>query len=417
LKIVYLHQYFNTRESAGGTRSYEMARRLVAAGHEVHMITSKRESGSGEAGGWFVTDEDGIQVHRLPVPYSNRMSNAQRIKAFLRFAWGAGPRAAAVGGDVVFATSTPLTIALPAVYAAKKNKIPLVFEVRDLWPELPIAIGALKNPAAIAAARRLERFAYHHSARVVVLSPGMKAGVVAAGYPEARVTVIPNGCDLDLFGAGPEAGRELRREYAWLGERPLVIYAGTVGEINGVDWLARLAAAVLPLDPDIRFLVVGDGKDKANVKAEAEKLGVMDRNFFMMPAVPKSRMPGWLSAADLAISVFVDLEAMWANSANKFFDALSAGRPAAINYGGWQADILRESGAGLALDVNDIDGSAKVLAKALGDRPWLAKAGVAARKTAEERFSRDKLAGRLESVLREAADERKGAEKDVVLSG
>ena len=109
MKIIYLHQYFNTLEMSGGTRSYEMARRLAAAGHEVHMVTSWR-SDDGRSPEWFVTDESGIKTHWLPVPYSNHMSYRERISAFFRFAFLAMSKAKELGGDVIFATSTPLSL-------------------------------------------------------------------------------------------------------------------------------------------------------------------------------------------------------------------------------------------------------------------------------------------------------------------
>ena len=198
MKIIYLHQYFNTLEMSGGTRSYEMARRLAAAGHEVHMVTSWR-SDDGRSPEWFVTDESGIKTHWLPVPYSNHMSYRERISAFFRFAFLAMSKAKELGGDVIFATSTPLTIAIPAVFASRKKKIPMVFEVRDLWPELPIAMGALRNPVLQWLAHRLERWAYKNAEAVVALSPGMKYGVVNTGYPANRVAVIPNSSDLSLI--------------------------------------------------------------------------------------------------------------------------------------------------------------------------------------------------------------------------
>ncbi|NLB60028.1 MAG: glycosyltransferase family 4 protein, partial [Lentisphaerae bacterium] len=312
MKIIYLHQYFNTPTMAGGTRSYEMARRLTAAGHEVHMVTSWRKDDNRR--GWYRTEDAGIQVHWLPVPYSNRMKYPARIKAFCRFAFAAARKAASLGGDIIFATSTPLTIALSAVYAARRNRIPMVFEVRDLWPEVPIAVGALKSPVLKMAARWLERFAYHNSRHIVVLSPGMKEGVIKTGYPAERVTVIPNGCDIDFFNTGPEPGKLLRQQYPWLQDRPLVIYAGTIGTVNGVDYLARIAAAVGDLDKEVRILIIGEGIGEKKLHQEAKKLGVVGNNLFVMPKIPKEFMPGWLAAADMAFSVFIDTKAMWANS-------------------------------------------------------------------------------------------------------
>ncbi len=407
MRVLYLHQYFNTPEMPGGTRSYELARRLVSAGHEVDMITSQWQTKKSDKKTWFQTNESGINVHWLPLPYSNKMSYRNRIKVFFKFALLAGPKARSIGADVVFATSTPLTIILPAIYAAKKNDIPLIFEVRDLWPEIPIAVGALKNPLAIFTSRLLERFAYRKSTHIIALSPGIKTGITTTGYPETQVTMIPNSSDLDLFDVDRQAGLEVRRQHKWLGQRPLVAYTGTLGLVNGLEYLVRLAKATLAINPEIRFVVIGSGREENKVRHKAEQSGVLGVNFFMVPDIPKHEIPKWLSAADIATSLFIDLEALWANSANKFFDALAAGKPIAINYGGWQANLIQEANAGLVLTANDPTSSAKVLAKAVTDKHWLATAGESARRLAVDHFDRDKLASKLEKVLSRAFQPKK----------
>ena len=182
MKILYLHQYFNHPGMSGGTRSYETARRLVAMGHEVHIITSWRKNKKNKS--WFETNVEGIHVHWLPINYSNKMNYNSRIKAFLKFAIFSTLKTISIKGDIIFATSTPLTIAIPAVFASKKLNIPLVFEVRDLWPELPIAMGAIRNPILKFLAKKLEYFAYKNSSSVIALSPGMRDGVIASGYPK-----------------------------------------------------------------------------------------------------------------------------------------------------------------------------------------------------------------------------------------
>ncbi|QKT04808.1 glycosyltransferase family 4 protein [Ectothiorhodospiraceae bacterium 2226] len=402
MRIVYLHQYFNTPSMPGGTRSYEMARRLVSKGHEVNVITSSRDTNSCGTG-WRVTRESGISVHWYPVPYSNSMGFSQRVRAFVQFALAAARRAGRMDCDLVFATSTPLTIALPAAFAARRRGVPMVFEVRDLWPELPVAIGALKNPVGIMLARMLERFAYRNARRVVALSPGMREGVIKAGYPARHVHVVPNSCDLDLFEHAADGGHRFRRTLDWLGDRPLVLYAGTLGAINGVGYLVEVAAAMREILPEARFLIVGEGREEQTVRSKARELGVLDETLFMMSAMPKDRMPEVLGAADVAVSLFIDLPEMWANSANKFFDALAAGRAVAINYGGWQAELLTCSGAGVVLPPNDARVAAERLAGLLGDRDSCREAGLKARQLGEERFSRNRLADELEAVLLEAA--------------
>jgi glycosyltransferase involved in cell wall biosynthesis len=412
VKIVYIHQYFRTRQMSGGTRSFEMARRLVAMGHEVDLVTSDNEPPVGASPGWRITNEDGIRVHWYPVPYSNNMSYSDRIKSFFAFAWKSARRAASISADVIYASSTPLTVALPGVYAARKQRIPMVFEVRDLWPDMPISMGALNNRFAIAAARRLERFAYRRSKHVVALSPEMKAGVTSRGKRDDEVTVIPNGCDLDLFPAPAADGAAFRAAHAWLGDRPLVLYAGAVAKLNGLEYLVELALQMLGLDPEVRFLLVGNGNDRDRLRDKARSVGVLDRNLFFIDSVRKSQVPAVLSAATIATSTVVDVPGVSANSANKFFDSLAAARPIAINHVGWLADIIREKDCGLVLPPHDVPAAARQVIAAVRNESWLRDAGIRARQTAERLFDRDRLAAKLESVLNTAVERQSRKEQE-----
>lgn len=402
MRITYLHQYFTTPEMPGGTRSYEMARRLVAMGHEVNMVTSWREADGRK--GWFVTDEAGIKVHWLPVPYFNRMGFGERIRAFFQFALRSAQRAAALDADIVFATSTPLTIALPAVYAARRRKVPMVFEVRDLWPEMPIAMGALQSPLQIRAARALESWAYRHAAAVVALSPGMKQGVVDTGYSARQVAVIPNSSDNQEFAFDAEAAQRFRAAQPWLGDKPLLIYAGTFGRVNGVGYAVELAKALLALGSDSRLLLVGDGAERDAVIEQARAAGVYEQNLFFETMMTKREIPALFSAATMASSLFIDLPEMRVNSANKFFDTLAAGKPIFLNYGGWMHDLVTAHDCGIAAWGRSIEEVAQELHQRLHDLEWLEKAGAASRDLAETHFDRDILAQQLEQVLVAAVD-------------
>lgn len=383
---------------SGGTRSYEMARRMVAAGHEVHMVTSYREQDS-DREGWFQTEEAGIQVHWYPVPYSNHMGFLQRVAAFFAFAFAARKKAVELEGDIIFATSTPLTIALPAVPAARRKKIPMVFEVRDLWPEMPIAVGALKNPVLRFAARRLEHWAYHKAEAVVALSPGMKEGVLRTGYPANKVAVIPNSSDNAEFSHDAEAAARFRAERDWLGDKPLLVYTGTFGAVNGVGYLVPVATELLRINSDIRILLVGDGAEKDKVVREAESAGVLGQNLFIEGNLPKREIPALLNAANMASALFIDLPEMRPNSANKFFDALASGTPVLLNYGGWMHDLVNTHGCGLALWQYPVAEVAAELESKMHDRDWLSDAEQSARQLAEDCFARDKLADQLTQVL------------------
>jgi len=395
MKITYLHQYFNTPLMSGGTRSYEMAKRLVALGHEVNLVTTSRINNGHK--GWFSTYESGIKVHWLSLPYSNHFTYRERIIAFLKFALAAGRKASTFQSDVIFATSTPLTIALPAFYASRRLGLPMVFEVRDLWPELPIAMGALKSPILCRAAKILEKFAYNSSKEVVALSPGMVDGVAATGFPPAHITEIPNGSDIDMFYPSHELRHSFRSEFGISEDKILIVYVGTFGRINDCSYMVRLAAA-LASDSRFHFLMIGDGFEHDLLLSESKKLGVLNQNLQILDPVSKQKVPRILAAADISTSLFLPLREMEVNSANKFFDGLSSGCCVAVNYGGWQARILRDYGAGLQMS-RDVVLAAQQLQDFIRVPGRLKQAKMAARQLAVDQFARDELALRLENVL------------------
>jgi glycosyltransferase involved in cell wall biosynthesis len=404
MRIVYIHQYFNTPGMPGATRSYELARRFVAAGHDVDMITTDRSDRiGGTRSNIRETREAGIRVHWLPVPYSNRLGYVARIRAFFDFAFRASSLGARTDADIVFATSTPLTVALPGIYAARRQGIPMIFEVRDLWPEVPIAVGALNSCIARMAARLLERVAYAKSAHIVALSPAMKDGIVAAGYPADQVTVVPNMSNTDEFDPRQNSGASFREQHAWLQSRPLVLYTGTIGLINNLTYMVGLAAEMRVIDPEVRFLIMGTGREEETVRRAAIAAGVLGNNLFILPLIAKNELPELLSAATFATSFVLNVEATWGNSANKIFDAFAAGRPLAINHGGWQADLLNETNAGIVLHPTDIPHAARQLSQRMNDKEWLQNARKSSRKLAEERFSADTAAS---AVLRVLTDTR-----------
>jgi glycosyltransferase involved in cell wall biosynthesis len=258
MKVVYLHQYFTTASSAGGTRSYEFARRLVRDGHEVDIVTSDR-TGLSSPKTWTVAEVEGFRVHSIGQPYSNSMGPRRRIAAFLGFALQASRKARSLEGDVVFATSTPLTIVLPGLAAVFGRRTPFVMEVRDLWPSVPIALGYLQNPLIRALARGLERFAYKRARKIVALSEGMASGVRAAGGAANKIAVIPNMSDTARFRSGGDGAFDFSLRYPELADRPFIIYTGTFGRVNGVDYMVKLAKHYASIDSNLALYAWGRG--------------------------------------------------------------------------------------------------------------------------------------------------------------
>jgi glycosyltransferase involved in cell wall biosynthesis len=374
MRILYLHQFFITRAGGGGTRSYEFARRFVERGHGVRMVTA----------GEGTRTVDGIEVVGVRGAYSDYMqatslSNARRMLAFGRFALGAtlaalrGPRP-----DVIYATSPPLTMALPALVAAARWRAPLVFEVRDLWPEAPIQMGALRNRLAQRLARAVERFVYSRSTRLIALSPGIRAAL-----PQDRTELVPNSADLDLF----EPGSPGQRDGGFL-----ISYFGAMGEAN--DLTAAVEAARLL--PEVRFVLMGDGKRREELERSAPPNVEFRRG-------TKADVAHLAAESGACLTLFKDVPVLATNSPNKLFDTFAAGRPAIVNMDGWMRELVEQNEAGLYVRAGDARDLADKVAW-LRDNPQEAeRMGRNARALAEREFGRDELAARALAVLEEAA--------------
>ncbi len=398
MRILYLHQYFMTRAGVGGTRSYEFARRFVARGHEVSMVTAASAGGGGHE------RVEGIDVIPVRGGYSDYVSGTKlgygrRLLEFVRFALGAAwtvlraPRP-----DVVYATSPPLTMALPAVVAARRHRVPLVFEVRDLWPEAPIQMGALSNPLAQRLARALERFVYRSAAHVIALSPGMRDGVIAAGVPPEKVTLVPNASDLELFS--PDVDGSEVRERLGLGERFVVSYFGTMGEANDLTQVIEAAERIE--DGSVAFVLHGDGKRRAELEALARRRGT-DNVIFSEPIPDKASVARLAAASDACMTIFKDVPILYTCSPNKLFDTFAAGRAAIVNTPGWLRELVEDNEAGVYARAGDPGDLAAKVAFLRDNPEETRRYGENARRLAEAEFSRDLLAERALGVLERAA--------------
>lgn len=407
MRVLYIHQFFATRESTLGLiRSYEFSRRMVEQGHQVTVVTSSSRLPDRFGEHLFSDGEiDGIRVLSVRVRYANVMGYVRRMWSFAQFIVGATYLALKAGPhDVVFATSTPLTVGIPGWIASAARRTPFVFEVRDLWPEAAIQMGALRRHGFIArTAKALERFLYRRSEAVVALSPGMAAGVIAEGVDPARVHTIPNSADLDLFSPGPKDPVLVERYN--LAGRFVVGYAGAIGPSNAVEDHVPEAARILHERgrSDIVFLIAGEGKSLPELERRSADLP----NVLLVGSLPKRDVPRLTRTADVLMTLFADVPILATNSPNKFFDTLASGRPAIVNQPGWTRELAEGADAGVYIPVGDARALADAI-ESLADHPdrvtWM---GANARALAERRFGRDDLAGQLIEVLEEAVARRR----------
>jgi glycosyltransferase involved in cell wall biosynthesis len=400
VRLLYFHQHFATPRGASGTRSYEFARALIARGHQVTLVCGAHELSGldlpyDEARGWHRGNVDGIDVISLPLAYSNRDSLVRRGLAYVRFALRSVRLALTLDCDLVFATSTPITAVIPGLAAKWLRGKPFVFEVRDLWPELPRALG-LRNPFLLGGMSLLEFLGYRSADACIGLSPGIVEGIRSRADERQSVAMIPNGSDLNLFHPAKRA----RLTLPGIGPDDFVAgFTGAHGVANGLDALLDVATELKRRgDTRVKLAFIGDGKEKERLAAKATELGLTNCLFF--PPVPKTELGAITASLDCGLMVLKDIPAFYrGTSPNKFFDYIAAGIPVVNNYPGWLAGLITEHHCGIVVPPGNVAAFADALQSLAADPAGRRSMGAAARALAEKEFARPLLANRFIETL------------------
>ena len=371
------------------------------------MVTSglaNREFAVSKGQQYAEFEADGINVVAIAAAYNDPqlgtgMSGRRRMVKFYQFARLAGRIGKKLPKpDVVFATHTPLTVGLAGLSLGRHFDVPFVFEVRDLWPEALVNVGALRNPAGIWWLRRMAKKIYAGAKHIVALSPGMKDGIVRAGVSAEKVTMIPNGSDLDLFK--PDLEGSAQRERLGLGDRFAAIYFGAMGMANGLDYVIKAAIMLTERGRgDIVLVLHGGGGRRSGLEDMVRAYGL--NNVIFSDLVPdKAEVARIVAGCDACMTIYrASKEQTW--SPNKMFDALAAGKPVLINVPRWLGETIENNDCGIKLDPHHPEALAEALEELADDTELCRRMGKKARALAEREFDRNKLADRLENVLLE----------------
>ncbi len=387
MKIIYLHQYFKKPSMSGGVRSYEFARRLVRDGHDVILVTSDTKN---RFKSWKVEFIDGIEVHWISVPYDNSYGIFSRLWAFLKFIFLATIHCSKIKCDKIFATSTPLTVAIPAIIMNKIKGTPYLFEVRDVWPEVPIALGVINNKVLKWVAFWLEKVAYKNADSIIALSIDMKKSIISR-FPECTVKVIPNAADVNLFDTSKDDdNEELVASINSIKEKHkfIVFYTGTFGVVNNISYIINLASYS---NGEVGFVIVGNGKERSSLEKMAKDKGVLDSIVYFLGPVIKSELYILHKYGDLACSTVLPIKELYANSANKVFDAFAAGTPILINHGGWISKLIDNTKCGIRLDEEPSKLEFDKLYSYLSDHYSFEQSRSSSRRLGESIYNRDVL--------------------------
>lgn len=396
MKVLYIHQHFSTPQGKVGIRSYQMARELLRSGHQVNMICGSYAGAATGLSGPFIRRRregivDGINIIEFDMSYSNSDGFIKRCLTFGRFAVRSSWVALTADYDLLFATTTPLTVGIPGMVGHWLRAKRFVFEVRDLWPELPRKMGVIKNPVVLKLMDILEWSSYRSADKCVALSPGIAKGIEACGVSPDRIEMVPNGCDIDIFS---DSKLKPWRPDVVSPNDLLAVFSGTHGIANGLVSVIA-AAEVLKARgrADIKLVLVGNGKEKPKLEQMAREMK-LDNLIFLAP-VSKSDLAGLLAASDIGMQILANIPAFYfGTSPNKFFDYIASGLPVLNNYPGWLADLITEHKCGFAVEPDSPEAFALALEQAADDRLSLKKMGINGLKLAQDQFSRAILAKR-----------------------
>ena len=411
MHILLIHQAFASLDEPGGTRHHELARHLVRRGHTVTIIASPISYLTGAARGekipWLSRQVDAepelggrLSILRSYTYPALHRSFVHRIFSFLSFMVSSFIAGLGVKNvDLVWGTSPPIFQGVTAWALARLKRARFVFEVRDLWPAFAIAVGVLQNRLLIGASEWLEKFLYRHADLLVVNSPGFSAHV--SGRGARQVALIPNGADASMFHPAAR-GEDFRRAHGLEGKF-VALYAGAHGLSNDLGVVLQ-AAALLKDRPDIRFVLLGDGKDKPKLQAQAAAL-TLD-NLVFVPPLPKEGMGEALAAADACIAILKSVEMYKTVYPNKVFDYMAAGRPVVLAIDGVIRELLEEAQGGLFVTPGDPQAMAEAV-RWLADHPQEGREmGLNARRHIEAHFDRALLAGRLVALFHDLLSDR-----------
>jgi glycosyltransferase involved in cell wall biosynthesis len=404
MHILFLTDNFPPETNAPASRTFEHARRWVAAGHRVTVVTGAPNFPSGRIHAgyrnalWSRESMDGIEVVRVwtyitanegflkrTLDYVSFMVAAILVSPFL-------PRP-----DVIVGTSPQFFTPCAALVVSWLRRRPFVFELRDLWPDSIVAVGAMRETAAIRALRRLEYFLYRRAARIVSVTQSFKRVLAGNGIPADKIAVVSNGVDLEAYQPGSRPVELAQR--LGVDGKFVAAYVGTVGMAHGIGTLLD-AARALRHRADIAFVVVGTGAQQAELAATARSEGLSSVIF--VGAVSKAEVRDYWRLCDAAVVLLRDTPLFRHVIPSKMFEAMGMERAIILGVKGESEEILLASGAGVTIPPEDAAALAAAVARLADDRPGCAALGKKGRVFAAEKFNRETLAGRMLDELQKS---------------
>lgn len=402
MKILFLSHYFPPEVNAPASRTHEHARRWVADGHRVTVITGvpnhpRGQMFPGYRNRWLQIEEiDGIRVIRTWMYITPNEGFVKRTLNYILFAITAVLACfRAERPDVVVATSPQFFCGLAGAVVALLKRRPFVLELRDLWPESIIALGALENTSAIRFLEWIETRLYRRADAIVVNTRAFIDHVVGRGVSRSQIELVYNGVDLALFHPLPKDEELL--EFHNLADKFVVAYIGTLGMAHGLMTILD-AAEKMRYEPNIVFVLIGDGADRERLRCEIEKRGL--ENVRMLGLRPHTEIPTWIASCDVMLAMLRDLAVFETVIPSKIFEYMAQERPVVLAAPkGECRELLDLNQAGFTIEPEDPDALVEVIEKIRNSPEQASNTAQAGRALVDRDFVRDDQARRMLEFL------------------
>ena len=408
MKILYVSQYFPPEMGAPAARAAELSRHWAAMGHNVSVLTGFPNHPTGVIPpeyqkqfrrGVVHEETDGVHVSRtLLLPFPNRKSY-ERMLNYSSFCVSA-----AVTGmflttpDVVIATSPQLLVGLSGWWIARRKRVPFVFEVRDLWPESLAAVGMGNADSPLhRTLGKIAGFLYRNSHHIVVVTAAFEEHLVKHwNVPRKKISVIENGVETDLFV--PQPATQLRRELGF--EKKFVVsYIGTMGMAHGLETILASAAQLRDTNPEIQFLLLGEGADKDRILALARQRSL--NNVLFIDQQSREKIPAYICASDACVVLLKKTDLFKTVIPTKMLEFMACERPVILGVDGQARSILEEAGGGIVIEPENADALVNAVRSLAGNRDLVHRLGRSGREHMLRKFSRRHTAERYIGVLEE----------------
>ena len=395
MHVAVFSQYHTNPDCPATSRHYTLLAHLAKT-HRVTLLTTPAWKGQ-RLTREFAWVPEGVEIREANIPYENKMGTVRRALAFAQYAaWAVREGLRIDKPDVIWGISTPLTAAWAAAQVARWRRVPWVFEVQDLWPAFPIAMGAVPTALARQQLYSMERQLYRSARHILPLSPDMARYVTAMGIPAEKVATVLNGTDLELAARATPAVVETLRHAQGLAGKRVILYAGTFGRANDIPTLVAAAEALAAEDLETVWLFLGHGFFEPLVAAAAARWPGRIR---LVGAQARHEVFAWFALATVSVVSFLGLPVLDANSPAKLYDSLAAGTPVVVTNAGWTKTLVEKNACGWYVPAGNAPALAAQLGELLANPALLMAAGANGQSLARREFDRQQLAGRIQHIL------------------